>query len=137
MWCFRVGLGADLIGTYRVSQIEGWVPVFIFAVLFGLSMDYEVFIVARIREAHDRGLSASDALVDALAATGAVVTSAAVIMVAALSGFVVGHVAGLQELGVGLALGVLVDATVVRGLLLPSLLALLGERTWRDTPRRS
>ncbi len=137
VWCFRVGLGADLIGTYRVSQIEGWVPVFIFAVLFGLSMDYEVFIVARIREAHDRGLSASDALVDALAATGAVVTSAAVIMVAALSGFVVGHVAGLQELGVGLALGVLVDATVVRGLLLPSLLALLGERTWRDTPRRS
>ena len=131
VWLFRLGLGADLFGTYRVSQVEGWVPVFIFAVLFGLSMDYEVFILARIREAHDHGLANDAAIVEGLATTGGVVTSAAVIMVAALAGFVTGHVAGLQELGAGLAIGVLVDATVVRSLLLPSLLALAGDRLWR------
>ncbi len=131
VWLFRFGLGADLVGTYRVGQIEGWVPVFIFAVLFGLSMDYEVFILARIREAHDLGRSTPEAIVEGLASTGGVVTSAAVIMVGALAGFVVGHVAGLQELGAGLALGVLVDATIVRGLLLPGLLALAGDRLWR------
>ncbi len=131
VWAFRLGVGADLFGTYRVGQIEGWVPVFIFAVLFGLSMDYEVFILARVREAHDRALATPAAIVEGLATTGGVVTSAAVIMVGALAGFVAGHVAGLQELGVGLAVGVLVDATVVRGLLLPSLLALAGDRLWR------
>ncbi len=131
VWLFRLGLGADLFGTYRVSQVEGWVPVFIFAVLFGLSMDYEVFILARIREAHDLGLDNHAAIVEGLATTGGVVTSAAVIMVAALAGFVTGHVAGLQELGAGLAIGVLADATVVRSLLLPSLLALSGDRLWR------
>ena len=132
VWLFRLGLGADLFGTYRVSQVEGWVPVFIFAVLSGLSMDYEVFILARIREAHDLGLANRAAIVEGLATTGGVVTSAAVIMVAALAGFIAGHVAGLQELGAGLAIGVLVDATVVRSLLLPSLLALAGEHLWRD-----
>ena len=131
VWLFRLGLGNNLFGTYRVSQVEGWVPVFIFAVLFGLSMDYEVFILARIREAHDHGLANRAAIVEGLATTGGVVTSAAVIMVAALAGFVTGHVAGLQELGAGLAIGVLVDATVVRSLLLPSLLALAGDRLWR------
>lgn len=135
VWLFRLGLGADLFGTYRVAQIEGWVPVFIFAVLFGLSMDYEVFILARIREAHELGLTNRAAIVEGLAATGGVVTSAAVIMVGALAGFVTGHVAGLQELGAGLAIGVLVDATVVRSLLLPSLLALAGERLWRGEGR--
>ncbi len=137
VWLFRLGLGADLFGTYRVAQIEGWVPVFIFAVLFGLSMDYEVFILARIREAHDLGLSTEAAIVEGLARTGGVVTSAAVIMVGALAGFVTGHVAGLQELGAGLAIGVLVDATVVRSLLLPSLLALAGDRLWRDGRRNA
>ena len=131
VWLFRLGLGNNLFGTYRVSQVEGWVPVFIFAVLFGLSMDYEVFILARIREAHDHGLANRAAIVEGLATTGGVVTSAAVIMVAALAGFVTGHVAGLQELGAGLAIGVLVDATVVRSLILPSLLALSGDRLWR------
>ena len=136
VWFFRLGLGADLFGTYRVSQVEGWVPVFIFAVLFGLSMDYEVFILARIREAHDLGFANRAAIVEGLATTGGVVTSAAVIMVAALAGFIAGHVAGLQELGAGLAIGVLVDATVVRSLLLPSLLAIAGDHLWRDEPAR-
>ena len=127
---FRFGVGSPILGTYRVSQIEGWVPVFLFAMLFGLSMDYEVFIVARIRESWVNGSNSSDAIVEGLSNTGAVVTSAALIMVAALSGLVFGHIAGLQELGVGLALGVLVDATVVRGFLLPSVMTLLGERSW-------
>jgi RND superfamily putative drug exporter len=127
---FRFGVGSSILGTYHVSQIEGWVPVFLFAMLFGLSMDYEVFIVTRIREAWLQGASNSEAIVEGLSNTGGVVTSAALIMVAALSGLVFGHIAGLQELGVGLAFGVLVDATIVRGLLLPSVMTLLGRWNW-------
>ena len=127
---FRFGVASSLLGTYRISQIEGWVPVFVFAMLFGLSMDYEVFIVTRMREALETGLSSDDAIVAGLAQTGGVVSAAAFIMVAALSGLALGHIAGLQELGVGLAAGVLIDATVVRGLILPATLALVGERSW-------
>ena len=123
---FRFGFAADVLGTYRTAQIEGWVPIFIFAVLFGLSMDYEVFIVRRVREARLAGQSHHDAIVTGLADTGGVVSAAAVVMIAALSGLVAGHVAGLQELGVGLAGGVLVDATLVRGLIVPATLALWG-----------
>jgi len=127
---FRFGVGARLLGTYHVSQIEGWVPVFLFAMLFGLSMDYEVFIVSRIRESWLNGSTNSDAIVEGLSETGGVVTSAAMIMVVALSGLVFGRIAGLQELGVGLALGVLIDAAIVRALLLPSIMTLLGPRNW-------
>jgi putative drug exporter of the RND superfamily len=127
---FRFGVGSPILGTYHVSQIEGWVPVFLFAMLFGLSMDYEVFIVTRIREAWLNGLTNDGAIVEGLANTGGVITSAALIMVGATSGLVFGHIAGLQELGVGLALGVLVDSTIVRLLLLPSIMTLLGERNW-------
>jgi uncharacterized membrane protein YdfJ with MMPL/SSD domain len=127
---FRFGIAGSWLGTYRVDQIEGWVPVFVFAMLFGLSMDYEVFIVARMREARDAGLAWDAALVSGLAQTGGVVSAAALIMVGALSGLVFGHVAALQELGVGLSVGVVVDATLVRGLILPACLALLGDRAW-------
>ncbi|HUX04337.1 MAG TPA: MMPL family transporter [Acidimicrobiales bacterium] len=127
---FRFGVGSSILHTYRVSQIEGWVPIFLFAMLFGLSMDYEVFIVTRIREAFERGEHTNDAIVEGLAYTGGVVTSAAVILVGALCGLVFGHVAGLQELGVGLAAGVLIDATIVRGLVLPAAMALLGRWNW-------
>ena len=127
---FRSSIGSVVLGTYQVNQLEGWVPVFIFALLFGLSSDYEVFIVSRIREAHDGGADTEAAILDGVARTGGVVSAAAVILVAALTGLVFGRIAGLQELGVGLSLGVLVDATVVRGLLLPSVMALLGERCW-------
>ena len=102
---FRTGVGRHLLGTYQVGQVEGWVPVFIFAVLFGLSSDYEVFIVSRVREAHDAGAGTSAAIRDGLARTGAVVSAAALIMVGALAGLVTGRVAGLQELGVGSAWG--------------------------------
>ena len=133
---FRFGVLSSVLGTYHVSQIEGWVPVFLFATLFGLSMDYEVFIVSRMREAFTRGATNDDAIVEGLANTGGVVTAAAVIMVAALCGLVFGHVAGLQELGVGLSAGVVIDATIVRGLLLPSVMALLGPRNWWLPGRR-
>ena len=127
---FRLGVLSSVLGTYQVGQIEGWVPVFLFAMLFGLSMDYEVFIVSRVRESHEQGASTTEAIVDGLANTGGVVTSAALIMVVALSGLVFGHVAGLQELGVGLGFGVLFDATIVRGLVLPSAMTLLGGWNW-------
>jgi RND superfamily putative drug exporter len=127
---FRFGVGADTLGLYRVSQIEGWVPVFLFAMLFGLSMDYEVFFVSRMREAWDHGSDTKGAIIDGMNHTGRVVSAAAVIMVGALLGLILGRVAGLQELGTGLALGVLVDATIVRGLLMPSLMMLLGKWNW-------
>ena len=127
---FRFGVGADVLGLYRVSQIEGWVPIFMFAMLFGLSMDYEVFFVTRMRESWDNCGDNTRAVTDGLTHTGRVVSAAALIMVAAVSGLVAGHVAGLQELGAGLALGVLLDATIVRGLLMPSLMALLGSWNW-------
>ena len=127
---FRYGIGADTLGLYRVSQIEGWVPAFLFAMLFGLSMDYEVFLVSRMRESWDAGNDHGTAVTEGLVRTGKVVSAAALIMVAALSGLAAGHIAGLQELGVGLALGVLIDVTLVRGLLMPSLMALLGPWSW-------
>jgi RND superfamily putative drug exporter len=127
---FRFGFGADTLGLYRVSQIEGWVPIFLFAMLFGLSMDYEVFFVSRMRESWDEGADNRRAVSDGLVHTGRVVSAAALIMVAALSGLVIGRVAGLQELGAALALGVLIDATIVRGLLMPSLMTLLGRWNW-------
>jgi RND superfamily putative drug exporter len=128
---FRFGIASAFMGTYRVSQIEGWVPVFVFAMLFGLSMDYEVFIVARMREVKLAGATWSDAVLTGLSSTAGVVSAAALIMIGALSGLVFGHVAALQELGVGLSVGVFIDASLVRGLILPACLALLGDRAWR------
>lgn len=127
---FRFGFGSSFLGTYRLDQIEAWVLIFLFAVLFGISMDYEVFLVSRMREARDRGATNNDAIIKGLAHTGGVVSAAAIIFVAAVSGFIAGHFAGLQQLGVGLGIGVLVDATIIRGLLLPSAMVLLGRWNW-------
>ena len=127
---FRFGFGSSFLGTYRLDQIEAWVLIFLFAVLFGLSMDYEVFVVSRMLEAHKRGASNEAAIVEGIVHTSGVVTAAAVILVGALGGFVGGHFAGLQQLGIGLAFGVLIDATIIRGLLLPSAMVLLGRWNW-------
>ncbi|MBC7462647.1 MAG: MMPL family transporter [Actinobacteria bacterium] len=127
---FRFGFASSILGTYRLDQIEAWVLIFLFAVLFGLSMDYEVFIVARIREARLNGASNTDAIIEGIVHTSGVVTAAAVILVGALGGFVGGHFAGLQQLGIGLACGILIDATIIRGLLLPSAMVLLGRWNW-------
>jgi RND superfamily putative drug exporter len=101
-----------------------------FAVLFGLSMDYELFLTSRMREAKDAGATNKDAIIEGIANTSGVVTGAAIILVGALSGFVFGHFAGLQELGIGLAAGIIIDATIIRGLLLPSSMVLLGRWNW-------
>jgi MMPL family len=127
---FRWGLGAPAVRLYRFDQIEGWIPIFLFALLFGLSMDYEVFLVRRMREAWDAGLDNSHAVADGLERAGRIVTAAAIIMVAAFSGFVDGRIAGLQEFGLGLAVAILIDATVVRAVLVPALMEVLGRWNW-------
>ena len=127
---FRWGAGADLLGLYRIQQIEGWIPIFLFAMLFGLSMDYEVFLVSRMRESWDHVPDNGRAVAHGLERTGRIVTAAAIIMVAAFSGFMVGSIVGLQEFGLGLAVAILLDVTLVRMVLVPSLMALLGRYNW-------
>ena len=114
----------------QLEQLEAWVLVLLFAVLFGLSMDYEIFIVSRMREAWDRGAGNEESIREGMRNSGTVVTASALIFISALTGLISGHFAGLQQLGVGLAAGVLIDATVIRGLLLPSAMVLLGKWNW-------
>jgi RND superfamily putative drug exporter len=128
---FHWGAGHDVIGSiYRFGQVEGWIPIFLFATLFGLSMDYEVFLVTRMREAWDAGADNGTAVAHGLERTGRIITAAAVIMVAAFSGFVAGRIVGLQEFGFGLAVAVFLDATLVRSILVPALMAVLGRWNW-------
>ena len=127
---FRWGVGRDLLGLYQFGQVEGWIPIFLFAMLFGLSMDYEVFLVTRMRESWDEGLDNETAVAHGLERTGRIITAAAIIMCAAFSGFVAGRIVGLQEFGIGLAVAIFVDATIVRSLLVPSLMAILGRWNW-------
>ena len=133
---FRWGVGANTLGLYHLQAVESWLPIVLFATLFGVSMDYEVFMVTRMREAWDAGLGNRAAVAQGLERTGRVVTAAALIMAAAFSGFLAGSVAGLQELGAGLALAVLLDATVVRLLLVPALMALFDRWNWWLPQRR-
>ena len=127
---FRFRVGSSILGTYHLEQMEAWVLIFLFALLFGLSMDYEIFIVSRMKEARDQGATNNEAITEGLAHTGGVITAAAIILISALGGLVIGHIPGLQQLGVGLACGVLIDATIIRGLLLPSAMVLLGRWNW-------
>ena len=132
---FKWGVGHSLFGLYTFGQVEGWIPIFLFAMLFGLSMDYEVFLVTRMRETWDRGADNVTAVAHGLERTGRIITAAAIIMCAAFSGFVAGRIVGLQEFGLGLAVAIFVDATIVRSLLVPSLMAILGRWNWW-LPRR-
>jgi uncharacterized membrane protein YdfJ with MMPL/SSD domain len=127
---FVHGWGAGLVGTEAPGAIESWIPLFVFVVLFGLSMDYNVFVVSRIREGHERGLPTREAVAYGIRSTAGVVTSAAIIMVAVFSVFGTLSVQQFKQLAVGLAVSVLVDATVIRAVLLPSVMALLGDRNW-------
>lgn len=127
---FQWGVGSGLLGLERVDAIEAWVPIVLFATLFGVSMDYEVFLVSRMREGWDAGEGNERAVALGLERTGRVVTAAALVMVAAFSGFVGGRIPGLEQLGVGLVLGVLLDATLVRSVLVPALMAVLGRWNW-------
>jgi putative drug exporter of the RND superfamily len=126
---FQWGWGS-WAGFLQVSQIEGWIPVFMFTLLFGLSMDYEVFLVTRMREAWDKTRSNTGAVAHGLANTGRIVTAAGLIMAATFSGFLLGSIPPMQQLGFGLAVAILIDITLIRGLLLPSTMALAGRWNW-------
>ncbi|WP_405906058.1 MMPL family transporter [Streptomyces sp. NBC_00828] len=127
---FQHGWGASLVGAEGVGAIVTWLPLFLFVILFGLSMDYHVFVVSRIREARLRGLDTKDAIRHGVVTTAGVVTSAAIIMVAVFAIFGTLSMQSMKQMGVGLAAAVLIDATVIRGVLLPAVMALLGERNW-------
>ncbi|MDN3021690.1 MMPL family transporter [Streptomyces sp. S.PB5] len=127
---FQHGWGASLVGAEGVGAIISWLPLFLFVILFGLSMDYHVFVVSRIREARLRGRSTNDAIQHGVVTTAGVVTSAAVIMVAVFGIFGTLSMQSMKQMGVGLAAAVLIDATIIRGVLLPAVMALLGERNW-------
>lgn len=127
---FKYGVGQDVLGLYQSDQVEAWIPIFLFAMLFGLSMDYEVFLVTRMREFWDEGASNEEAVANGLERTGRIVTAAAIVMVAAFSGFAAGSIVGLQEFGLGLAFAIFLDATVIRAVLVPALMRLFGRYNW-------
>ncbi|TQK51197.1 RND superfamily putative drug exporter [Streptomyces sp. SLBN-118] len=127
---FQHGWGASLVGAEGVGAIVTWLPLFLFVILFGLSMDYHVFVVSRIREAKLAGRGTRDAITHGVVTTAGVVTSAAVIMVAVFAIFGTLSMQSMKQMGVGLAAAVLIDATIIRGVLLPAIMALLGESNW-------
>lgn len=127
---FQHGWGASLVGATGTGAVVAWLPLFLFVILFGLSMDYHVFVVSRIREARMRGLTTKAAIEQGITTTAGVVTSAAVIMVAVFAIFGTLSMQSMKQMGVGLAFAVLIDATVIRGVLLPAVMSLLGDRNW-------
>jgi RND superfamily putative drug exporter len=126
---FKYGAG-EPFGIQQYDQIEGWIPVFLFAMLFGLSMDYEVFLVSRMREEWDNTQDNVRAVTSGLAKTGRLVTAAGLIMFAAFMGFVAGSIVGLQQFGFGLAAAIFIDVTIIRALLVPSVMKLFGRWNW-------
>ncbi|WP_283135804.1 MMPL family transporter [Rhizohabitans arisaemae] len=129
-WVFQDGHLSAALGFTPYGGVVGWLPLFMFVILFGLSMDYHIFILSRIRERHAAGADARDAIVGGVGGSAGVVTSAAVIMTAAFSVFVVLSAIEYKMLGVGLSVAILIDATIVRGVLLPAAMSLLGTRAW-------
>jgi RND superfamily putative drug exporter len=127
---FQHGVGSGLLGFSSTAGIAPVVPMLLFVILFGLSMDYHVFIVSRIRERFDRGASMEDAIAQGIASTAGVVTSAAIVMVAVFSIFATLSMLMFKQFGVGLAAAILIDATLVRAVLLPATMKLLGDRNW-------
>ena len=127
---FQHGWGASLLGFRPTGAITSWLPLFLFVVLFGLSMDYHVFILSRVREAYDGGMRTDDAIRHGIKSTASTVTSAALIMVAVFGVFATLSAIEFKQLGVGLAAAILIDATIVRAVLLPAAMKLLGERNW-------
>jgi len=127
---FQQGAGALWLGLRQVDFIEAWIPLFLFCVLFGLSMDYHVFLLSRIRERFEQTRRNAESVAFGLRATGAIITGAALIMVAIFAGFASGELVMFQQAGFGLAAAVLLDATLVRAVMVPAAMALLGARNW-------
>jgi len=127
---FQEGHGASLLGFNTVEEIEAWVPLFLFTILFGLSMDYEVFLLSRIRERYDQTRNNAEAVSFGLRSTANIITGAAAIMIIVFSGFALGELVMFQQLGFGLAVAVFFDATIVRMVLVPSTMAMVGDWNW-------
>ncbi|MEV4630020.1 MMPL family transporter [Micromonospora sp. NPDC049523] len=127
---FQHGWGEQVLNFESAGAVTNWVPLFLFVILFGLSMDYHVFVLSRIREGHDRGWPTKLAVSRGIRGTAGTITSAALVMVAVFGLFTTGSLVSMKELGFGLAVAVLIDATIVRAVLLPSVMVLLRERNW-------
>jgi uncharacterized membrane protein YdfJ with MMPL/SSD domain len=127
---FQEGVGNDLLGFQQVDFIEAWVPLFLFAVLFGLSMDYHVFLLSRIRERYLRTGDNEESVAHAVASTARMITGAALIIIAVFAGFAVGDLVMFQQMGFGVAVSLLIDATIIRSVILPASMKLLGELNW-------
>ena len=130
VWIFQEGHLESVLGFESTGAIVSWMPIFLFVVLFGLSMDYHVFILTRIREAFDRGMPSDEAVAHGIKTTAGVVTSAAVVMIAVFAIFATLSLLIFKQLGVGLAVAVLIDVTIIRAVLLPATMKLLGDWNW-------
>ncbi|MAG35518.1 MAG: MMPL domain-containing protein [Dehalococcoidia bacterium] len=127
---FQYGIGNELLGFQQAESVAAWIPLFLFSILFGLSMDYHVFLLSRVRERYDQTGDNSEAVAYGVRSTAALITGAALIMVAVFSGFAMGQLIMFQQIGFGLAVAVLLDATIVRSVLVPATMQLLGRRNW-------
>jgi putative drug exporter of the RND superfamily len=127
---FQHGVGANLLGFHQTDTIEAWVPLFLFSVLFGLSMDYQVFLLSRIKERFDERDDTTDAVTFGVASTARIITGAALIIVAVFAGFASGELIMFQQMGFGVAAALLIDATIIRSVVLPSAMKLLGNWNW-------
>jgi RND superfamily putative drug exporter len=127
---FQLGVGADLLGFTQTDTIESWLPLFLFSILFGLSMDYHVILLSRIRERYDQTGDNEESVAHGLRTTAGMITGAALIMVAVFGGFATGRLVMLQQMGFGLAVAIFLDATIVRSILIPASMKLLGDKNW-------
>jgi uncharacterized membrane protein YdfJ with MMPL/SSD domain len=127
---FQHGFGKNILDFESTAGIDSFLPIFMFVILFGLSMDYHVFILSRIREAYDRGLSTDRAIAQGISTTAGVVTSAAIVMVCVFAVFATLSMLIFKQFGVGLAAAILIDATLIRAVLLPATMKLLGDWNW-------
>jgi putative drug exporter of the RND superfamily len=131
---FQRGYGTGLLGFRQVGSISSWLPLLMFCVLFGLSMDYQVFLLSRVREAYDRDGDTVAAVVSGVSSTAGIITGAALIMVAVFAGVASGELTMFQQMGFGLAVAVALDATIVRIVVVPSAMAILGRWNWYLPP---
>jgi RND superfamily putative drug exporter len=127
---FQEGVGADLFGFGEVDRIEAWVPVFLFSVLFGLSMDYQVFLLSRIRERYTSSGDTTEGIIFGVGSTARLITGAALIIIVVFAGFAAGELVAFQQMGFGVAVALLIDATIVRLVVIPAVMRLFGERNW-------
>jgi len=127
---FQWGWGVGLLGSESTGVIEPWLPMFLFAILFGLSMDYHMLLLNRIKEAYDDGYSNEESVAQGIRLTAGQITSAAAVMVGVFGTFALSRQIGMQQMGLGLGVAVLIDATIIRSVLLPASMKLLGNRNW-------